>query len=129
MIKKVVLALIALAAVFSLSACMEDDADVVSENISTEADNFKIPRRIVGINGITDKFLMEIVGYCNIHVDTAERQLEVTCKVDGGYVKHFLGMSDNAPYTVEQLEAARVSPDFYKVVYKPSTLIPDIELR
>ncbi len=128
MIKKILIAFLVLSALF-LGACNTNDADVVSENISTEADNFQIPRRIVGINGITDKFLMEIVGYCNIHVDTGERQLEVTCKVRDGYVKHFLGMSDNAPYTVEQLQPARVSADFYKVVYKPSTLIPDIELR
>lgn len=112
---------------FTMVSCTSD-ADVVSENISTEADNFQINRRIVAFNGITDKYLLTIEGWCNI-VDQ-ENQLEVTCKVgDEQYKKHFVGLSDNVSYFVEQMETANVSPNHYKVVFKPSTIIPDIEVR
>lgn len=45
------------------------------------------------------------------------------------YKKHFLGLSDNVTYFVEQIDGANVSANHYKVVYKPETIVPDIELR
>lgn len=127
---KTVLAAIGLtaAALLGVTACTSD-ADVASENISTDADNFKINRRIVAVNGITDKYILSVEGWCNIHVDTNAHQLEVTCKVNDGYKKHFVGLSDNTTYFVEQLESANVSVDHYKVVFKPETIIPDVEVR
>ena len=110
----------------ALTAC--SDADVASRNISKDADNFGILRRIVFINGITDQYLMEVTGYCSI-LD-AEGQLEVTCKTGPDqFKKHFLGLSDNVTYFAEQLEAANVSDDHYKVIFKPSVIVPDPELR
>lgn len=113
-------------ALLALAGC-SSDADVASQNISTDADNFKINRRIVAVNGITDKYILSVEGWCNI-VDQ-ENQLEVTCKVGGGYKKHFVGLSDNTTYFVEQLDAANVSVDHYKVIFKPEVIIPDIEAR
>lgn len=124
-----ILATIATAAVLAtgLTAC-SDDADVVSENLSKDADNFKITRRVVFFNGITDAYLLTIEGRCAIKEDGP--QLEVTCKLgDDEYKKHFLGLSDNVSYFVEQTEAADVSDDFYKVTFKPSTIIPDVDAR
>lgn len=110
-----------------LSAC-SDDADVVSENISKDADNFKITRRVIFVNGITDEYLLTIEGRCNI--DDDGEQLEVTCKLgDDEFKKHFLGLSDNMTYFVEQTEAADVSDDFYKVTFKPTTIVPDVDAR
>lgn len=127
--KKLIAALIAaLALGTTLTAC--SDAEVASENISTDADNFKIERRIVFFNGITDTYLLTIQGLCSIQDEG--NQLEVTCKQgDGkrGIKKHFLGLSDNVSYFVEQIGYANVSTSHYKVVFKPSTLVPDIELR
>ncbi|AVP42187.1 hypothetical protein SEA_SUPERAWESOME_67 [Mycobacterium phage SuperAwesome] len=105
------------------------DADVASENLSKQADNFEIPRRIVFFNGITDKYLLEIAGYCSIAPDTASQKLDVTCKKNGQFKKHFLGLSDNVSYFVEQIEGANVSTDFYEVNFKPQSILPDIELR
>ncbi|AER48254.1 hypothetical protein BLUE7_69 [Mycobacterium phage Blue7] len=105
------------------------DADVASDNLSKAADNFEIPRRIVFFNGITDKYLLEIAGYCSIAPDTASQKLDVTCKKNGQFKKHFLGLSDNVSYFVEQIEGANVSTDFYEVNFKPQSIVPDIELR
>jgi len=119
---------VALMAVLGLSAC--DDADVASENLSTDADNFKIQRRIVFFNGITDKYLLEIQGLCSVTVDGADSQLEVTCKTGKDeYKKHFLGLSDNVTYFIEQTESAKVSAYHYKVTFKPEVIAPDIDLK
>lgn len=103
-------------------------ADVSSRNLSTDADNFKILRRITFTNAITDKILFTMEGRCSI-LDQGG-QLEVTCKVGPDkYKKNFFGKSDNTPYIVEQLEDAGVSEYRYKFTFAPSTLIPDIEVR
>ena len=115
----------------SLSGCMldSDPADVVSRNLSEDADQFKVLRKVVFINGITDEYLFAIEGFCSIEADRADNQLEVTCKVgEGEYEKHFLGLSDNVTYMVLQLETHNVSENHYKVYLRPQTLIPDIEL-
>jgi hypothetical protein len=71
---------------------------------------------------------LEIVGLCSITDEGS--QLEVTCKVgDGKFKKHFLGLSDNVSYFVEQVESARVSDTYYRVTFKPQTIVPDIDFR
>lgn len=116
-----------LALVVLLAGCATDAA-VVSQNLSTEADMFRIDRRIVFYNGITDSYMLEITGKCSI--EDQVNQLEVTCKVgDGQYKKHFLGLSDNVTYFAEQISGVGASEYRYKVIFKPATIIPDPEIR
>ena len=116
-----------LLAAVSLAACA-NDSETVSHNLSQDADNFKVHRRVVFFNGITDKYLLSIEGYCSITDE--DNQLEGTCKTgEGTYKKHFLGLSDNVSYFVEQLEPIESDPYHYKVVFKPETIAPDVELR
>ncbi|WP_067854971.1 beta-sandwich lipoprotein [Nocardia shimofusensis] len=124
--KKLIAAAAALSAgVIAVVGC-SSDADVVSKNLSKESDQFKIDRRVVFFNGITDKYLLTIEGKCSIKDEN--NQLEVTCKTgDDEYKKHFLGLSDNVSYFVEQIEGADVSPYHYKVIFKPETIIPDVD--
>ena len=111
----------------SLVACA-NDSETVSHNLSQDADNFKVHRRVVFFNGITDKYLLSIEGYCSITDES--NQLEVTCKIgEDTYKKHFLGLSDNVSYFVEQLEPIESDPYHYKVVFKPETIVPDIEMH
>lgn len=116
-----------MALIAGLSAC-STDADVVNENITQEADNFKVPRRITFINGITDSYLLTVEGYCQVETGNPAA-LTVTCAREGGYIRNYLGRSDNVTWIIEQLNPAKVSPDFYQVTFKPSTIIPDPELR
>lgn len=126
-IRKTTAAVLALAGALSLAACTAD-ADVASENLSEAADNFEIMRRVVFVNGITDQYLLEVIGLCSISDDGG--QLEVTCKVgDSEYKKHFLGLSDNVTYFAEQVESANVSTNYYRVTFKPQTIVPDIDFR
>lgn len=120
---------LAAAAVLTTAGC-SSDADTASSNLSNDADNFQIQRRIVFYNGITDKYMLEIIGKCSIAPDTASKKLDVTCKLDdGSFKKHFLGLSDNVTYFVEQIDPAIVGTDHYQVNFKPSVIIPDIRKR
>jgi len=111
----------------AFAGCM-DDADVASRNLSKAADNFEITRRIVFYNGITDTYMLTIEGRCSI--EDQRRQLEVVCQINQhAYKKHFLGLSDNVTYFAEQLETADVSLYHYRVVFKPQTILPDIDFR
>lgn len=127
MLKKIVIALVMALGVVGLSAC-EDDAQIASENLSKAADNFEVARRVVMFNGITDQYLLTIEGMCSIADEG--NQLEVTCKDEDGKVKkHFLGLSDNVSYFVEQTHPVGVSFNHYRVTFKPQQIVPDVDFR
>ena len=127
--KKIAVALSALLLASGLAAC-SSDADVASKNISTDADNFKVLRRIVFYNGITNEYILQIEGFCSLGNNDKSGELSVTCKLgQDKYKKHFLGLSDNVTYVVEQIDAVNVSTGHYKVIFKPSTIIPDVDVR
>ena len=112
-----------------LAGCMSD-AHIASDNLSRAADNFEITRRVTFINGITNDYMLVIEGRCSIDADPRSKQLEVTCRVsDRDYAKHFLGLSDNVTYIAEQLETVDVSVFHHRVIFKPQSILPDIDLR
>jgi hypothetical protein len=111
-----------------LTACNE--ADTVSHNISKAADSFEVQRRIVFFNGITDKYLLTIEGLCSLGNNDDPRELSVTCKVGPtSYKKHYLGLSDNVSYLVEQTDAVEADPFHYRILFRPESIIPDIDLQ
>lgn len=112
-----------------LVASCRNDADVASQNLSQDADNFRIARRVVFYNGFTNDYMLEIRGLCSIAAGTSAKSITVTCKADDGFKKHILGLSDNVTYFVEQLNAKFVSTNFYQVTFKPTTIIPDFRLE
>ena len=127
---KYALAVLALAAAMLLpTGCTDSDADVASKNLSKAAEQFEVERRIVFFNGITDKYLLVIEGLCSIEAGSTGVQgaLEVTCKTPGGFKKHFLGLSDNVSYFVEQLESKNVSTTRYRVIFKPEAIVPNLD--
>ena len=113
---------------FLLTAC--NDADVASENLSKAADNFELNRRIVFYNGITNDYMLVIEGLCSKDNTSTEHTLGIVCKVgENSYKKHLLGLSDNVTYFIEQIDGQEVSVYHYRVIFKPSTLIPDLEIK
>ncbi len=116
-----------LAGLMLLAGC-EDDATIASRNLSKAADMFEIERRVVFYNGITDSYILVIEGRCSLTPN--QTKLTVTCKTGpDAFKKHFLGLSDNVTYFAEQLEAKDVSVYHYRVIFKPQTIVPDIDLR
>ncbi len=115
-------------AILALTACT--DADVASRNLSKAADQFEVSRRIVFYNGITGDYMLTVEGLCSLGNNDKPRELSVTCKTGPTvYKKHFLGLSDNVTFFVEQLEPSATSVYRYRVVFKPSVIIPDIEIK
>lgn len=124
---KTILVITALALTAALGGC-DNDARVASRNLSTAADNFEIQRRIVFYNGITNDYILTIEGLCS--QEQTEKKLAVTCKVGpGAYKKHFLGLSDNVTYFSEQMEPAAANVYHYRVIFKPSVIVPSVEAK
>jgi hypothetical protein len=124
--KRILLAITLTIGGLMLAGC--DDAKVASMNLSKAADNFEINRRIVFYNGITNDYLLEIVGLCS--QEPSDKKLAVICKTGPGqYKKHFLGLSDNVTYFSEQMEPAQASVYMYRVTFKPSVIVPAIDVR
>ena len=124
--KKVLMMVLVLSVVL-ISGC-GTDAGIASYNLSKKADMFELNRRVVFYNGITDSYILSVEGLCSI--SARGKQLEVTCKTGAtSYKKHFLGISDNVTYFSEQLKDAEVSVYHYKVIFKPQSILPDIDLK
>jgi len=114
---------------FLATACNQNDANVVSQNIATAADKFEIDRRIVFYNGITNDYILSIEGKCSFTPNDNGRKVDVMCKTGASeYKKHSLGISDNVTYFSEQINGVGVSNYHYRVVFRPQTIIPDLEL-
>lgn len=123
---KRILILISIMAI-ALVACTE--ADTVSHNIDKSADSFEVTRRIVFFNGITDEYLLTVEGLCSLDIQD-DGALRVTCKTDEDeYKRHYLGLSDNVSYFVEQIEGADVDPFRYRVIFRPKSIVPDIDIQ
>lgn len=126
--KKLLLASM-LAVTAALAGC-SSDATVATENIKRAADNFEITRRIVFYNGITDRYMLTIEGRCSMDLNSGGTAFNVICKTGPSeYKRHTLVLSDNTSAFVEQLEAASVSAYHYRVVFKPQSILPDIDFR
>jgi hypothetical protein len=126
-LKKLLIAAALIAGTLGLAAC-KDDATTASYNMSKAADNFEILRRVVFVNGITGQYLVELVGLCSI--TDQKTQLEVICKDGpGDFKKHFLGLSDNTFYVVEQIKGANVSVFHTRITFKPQSIIPNVDFR
>jgi len=112
--------------IFLTTSC--SDADIASSNISRAADQFEIFRRVVFYNGITDKYILVVEGYCS--VEAYNGKLTVTVKTKPGtYLKHYLGLSDNVTFFAEQVEPSKVRTDRYRVIFKPSAIVPNIDIK
>lgn len=125
-----ILKITAAAAALSILAGCSSDADIASRNISKSADQFEIDRRIVFYNGITGEYMLSIEGRCSLGNNDSARQRSVTCKTGPSeYKRHFLGLSDNVTFFAEQLEGAQASAYHYRVIFKPQSIVPNIDLE
>ena len=108
----------------TLSGCRE--ADRVSYNISLEADNVNTVRQITVINCIQGDVLFQMTGKMSIAADVVDHQLEVTVEDEyGRYKKHFIGLSDNVTYVVEDItDTNKISEYHYTLNFNPKMWIP-----
>lgn len=115
---------ITLLAALMLTGCTE--AENVSYNISKEADNFNTIRQITVMNCIQGDVLFQMTGKISIEADTEDNQLEIIVEdEDGKYKKHFIGLSDNVTYVVEDITSdAAISKYHYTLNFNPKMWLP-----
>ncbi len=108
---------------FTMTGCTE--ADKVSYNLSKEADNFNDIRQITVINCLQGDVLFQMTGKMSITADVADNQLEVVVEDENGeYKKHFIGLSDNVTYVVEDITAGDVDKYKYTLNFNPKMWLP-----
>ena len=108
----------------SMTGCV-DEATVVSHNVSKEADNFNVVRRLTVINTRTDKCLLQMTG--KISIKDVTDGIAVLVEVDrdkGIYQKHWVYLNENTMYTVEDLNGVGVSKYAYELEFMPQELVP-----
>lgn len=121
--KKSRLILAGLILMIGLTGC--NQAERVSYNISKEADNFNQVRQLTVINCIKGDVLFQMTGKMSITADEADDQLEVIVEDENGkYKKHFVGLSDNVTYVVEDITSDEVSNYHYTLNFNPNMWIP-----
>ena len=115
---------ITISLIMLMAGCRQSER--VSYNLSKEADNFNIVRQITVINCIQGDVLFQVSGKMSINVDETENQLELLVESDGTYSKHFIGLSDNVTYVVEDLNLGdnEVNKYRYTINFNPKMWIP-----
>ena len=120
--------IVSLVVLLFLAGCTA--ADLASSNLSKAADSFEVTRRIVFYNGITGDYILQVEGLCSLGNYDVQGEISITCKVGPTeYKKHYLGLSDNVTYFAEQIEAVEANPYHYRVIFRPSVIVPDIDIQ
>ncbi len=127
--KKIILGIILSMMLIGVVGC--DSATTVSHNLSREADEFKVKRRITFINLRTGEYLFQATGNCSVKggLENANNELELICRIgEDKYQKHFLHIAGETTYVVEQLEYSDVSRYDYEFIFRPQAILP-IEIK
>ena len=121
-IKKLVavLLLVGLVAV-GFTGCRESER--VSYNVSQEADNFNVIRRLVVINARTDKPMFELIGAFSFELEN-NRIIAVVETGPNEYKKHSVGLTDWTLWSVEDVSGANVDKYRYEVNFLPEMIVP-----
>ena len=115
-------------AAFMMTGCNE--AERVSYNLSQEADNFNDIRQITVINCLQGDVLFQMTGKMSITADTEDNQLEVDVEDENGeYKKHFIGLSLNVTYVVEDITAGDVDQYKYTLNFNPKMWLPPVGIE
>lgn len=124
--KKIILILVTVLFILgTFSGCEEREANIVSYNLSLEADNFNVVRRITVINCMANDVIFQMEGRMSIETDSEDQQLEVIVEQDYGvYRKHFIYLGTLCTYTVEDLGETQVDKYNYTMNYNPKMWLP-----
>lgn len=117
--------IVAIMAAGVIAGCSEKDR--VESNLTKEADNFNIARQLTVMNCIEGDVLFQMSGRMSITADTEDNQLEIIVENDDDtYVKHFVGLSDNVTYVIEDLNLGANDVEKYKYTlnFNPEMWLP-----
>lgn len=126
--KKILLILTALFMAFTLAGCTSA-ADRANENLSKAAENFEVPRRITGINGITDNVLFTVEGFCSYEIDGGAYDIICLTNRETGEVERTtMAKSDNVTIVVTQTGGTEVDLFRPRVIFRPENVVPNFDL-
>lgn len=113
--------------VSNLTGCGEyiPEAQRVSHNISRQADNFNVTRRLTVINTRTDKCILQMTG--KISIEDVTDGIAVLVELDRDksiYQKHYVYLNGDTMYTVEDVTGVAVSRYAYEMEFMPQSIIP-----
>lgn len=114
-------------ALIAIPACQQE-SEVAAYNVSQAAHNFEVNRRCIFYNGITGEYILTIEGLLSV-VEEGKKLSVIVKTGPKDYKKHYLGLSDNVTYFCEQIDPVQADPYHYRVVFRPTTIIPDIEVK
>lgn len=121
--KKIIALVIAIVMIFTFAGCTQ--ADMVSHNLSKEADSFNNVRQITVINCLQGDVLFQMTGKMSIYADSTDNQLEIVVEDEyGNYKKHFIGLSNNVTYVVEDITSKAVDNYNYTLNFNPKMWVP-----
>lgn len=97
------------------------------EETVIQADNFNDIRQVTVINCLQGDVLFQMTGKMSITADTEDNQLEIVVEDENGeYKKHFIGLSDNVTYVVEDVTSGDVNQYKYTLNFNPKMWLPEI---
>lgn len=122
--KKIIAMLLVLVMCLTLFAGCDRQSDRVSYNISQQADNFNVTRRLAVINARSDEPIFELIGNFALS-NSGYNELEIIVEVAPGvYKKHFVYLNEWTIYVVEDVSGAYVDPYHYEVNFLPEMIVP-----
>lgn len=117
--KKIIFAFCILFALF-LTGCRESDK--VSYNISQQADNFNVTRKITVINVRDDNIIYELVGNFAL-TNEGNNELSIISEVaPGSYKKDYIYLSEWTTYIVQDVSGAYADPYHYEINILPQMI-------
>jgi hypothetical protein len=121
--KKLILIIMVILTIGMFTGCQRE-ADKVSYNLSLEADNFNVARKLTVINQRTDTILFQMTGNFSIEKEP-DGDLAVIGENDNGtYYKHFVYLSSEISYVVEDLGTTSVNKYKYEINFNPKMIVP-----
>ena len=125
--KKLVAVLLSLSVMCGVYGC--STADTVNHNLSKEANEFNVYRRITVTNARTDTIMLQAEGYMSLS-NNASNELVVTVKTgEDTYFKDYIYLNDWTCYVMEQIEPNSTDKYHYELVFYPKRLVPDITFK
>lgn len=87
--------------------------------------DFSHIRQLTVIDCLQEDVLFQMTGKMSITADRSDNQLKVIVEDENGeYKKHFIGLSDNVTYVVEDITSGDVSKYQYTLNFNPDMWLP-----
>lgn len=125
--KFIIVFMVVLLITFFLGGC-GTQAERVSVNLSQQADNFNVTRQLTVINARAEDgnnaILFQMTGNFSIDIDS-DGDLNVIGENPGGaYYKHFVRLSRDITYIVEDLGSTSVNKHKFEINFNPKMIVP-----